>query len=443
MIGEFRLNILADTFDYIYETISKGGFIMKISLALLVMLLPVMILIGCSDNSSSTDSPGTIETPAPPSAAIQAEVVNAANDFGIKLFNWLSDEKPTKNVVISPLSVSLAFGMALNGAGGQTYTDMQNALELAGLTPDEINTTYRYMLDFLDGLDPEVILEIANSMWIKDIIEVKKPFIDVNVSNFDTEVTSLPFNNEAVGIINSWVAEKTHDKIKDVITFIAPEDILFLINAVYFKGTWTYEFDSTETSDADFNKIDGSTMPCRMMYQENEFSYFGNRSVQVVDLPYGNGDFSLTFVLPEQGMTIDDIIAALDVGTWDYWIENLATDSGLVYLPKFKIEYETSLKQSLAAMGMGIAFDIFNADFSNIADINPLYISGALHKTFIEVNEQGTEAAAVTVVTFGTTGVNDEDPYFVFNANRPFLIAIRERVSGSILFMGKILEPVL
>ncbi len=420
------------------KSIFKGGYIMKRAFVLFLLLMPILILSGCSRNSTSTEVPAPTDIPAP-SAAVQADVINANNIFGLKLFQRLSDEKPDGNVVISPLSISLAFGMALNGADGQTYTDMQSTLELAGLTPDEVNATYRYMLDFLDGLDPLVMLEIANSMWIEETFDVRQEFIDMNTATFDAEVRKLPFNPKAVNIINTWIAEKTHDKITDALQTISPAEVLFLINAVYFKGTWTYQFDSTETIDADFHMIDGTTTACRLMHQENEFLHYSDQSVQVVDLPYGDGDFSLTVIFPNPDITVDDIIAGLDNDLWNQWIDGLEMDSGTVYLPKFKIEYTTSLIPALADMGMNIAFAPRAADFKKITTDMNIYISGALHKTFIEVNEEGTEAAAVTVI--GYESISNHPSYFAMYIDRPFLIAIREKVSGTILFMGKILKP--
>lgn len=378
--------------------------------------------------------------------AAEKHVVESDNKFGLKLFREIVKQDEDSNVFISPLSISMALGMTYNGAEGATEEAMRNVLELAGLTEQEINESYRSLIDLLTQLDPQVIFEIANSIWCREGFPVKEEFININQTYFDAEVATLDFNKpDASKTINGWVDEKTHGKITKIVPDeIDPETVMFLINAIYFKGTWTCEFDEEDTREDWFTLPDSSQIRCQMMRQENEFSYFENDLFQAIDLPYGNEKFSMTIFLPKPEVDIDSLISQFNQENWGNWLGSFASDSGKLYFPKFTLEYKIKLNDVLTALGMGIAFDGSRADFSGIADLTQLpgnlYITKVLHKTFIEVNEEGTEAAAVTSVEIGITALPPSG--FVMRVNRPFVFAIRESHSQTILFMGKIVEPV-
>jgi serpin B len=211
---------------------------------------------------------------------------------------------------------------------------------------------------------------------------------------------------------------------------------MYLINAIYFKGTWTYQFDQNLTRDDLFELPDGSKSPCKLMYQKGTFRYFANNEVQVVDLPYGDAGFSMTVVLPKAGTKIDDFVAQMTQQRWTEWTSTLSSEEGDLYLPKFKLEYEKRLNDVLKSMGMAIAFSPSLADFTRIDKRGQLFISEVKHKTFVQVDEEGTEAAAVTSVEISRTSMG-----LVIRVDRPFVFAIRENHSGTILFMGKIVEP--
>jgi serpin B len=210
---------------------------------------------------------------------------------------------------------------------------------------------------------------------------------------------------------------------------------MYLINAIYFKGIWTYQFDPTKTTDTIFTTSAGNTVSCRMMAQKETYAYSATDQAQIIDLPYGNRLFSMTIILPGEGINIDQFASELTQQQWDAWINNLDSTEVNLYIPRFKLEYEKTLNDELIAMGMGIAFSDF-ADFSHISDI-PLAISEVKHKTFVEVNEEGTEAAAVTSISVKATAVRSTHMYI----DRPFIFAIREHKSGTILFIGKIVNP--
>jgi serpin B len=234
-----------------------------------------------------------------------------------------------------------------------------------------------------------------------------------------------------------WVEEETNGRIKELVG--KPIDrliLMFLINAIYFKGTWTYEFDETETKDAWFYLPGGPRKRCKMMEQRGLFKYFENDTFQAIDLPYGDGDFSMTIFLP-WWTDVDSLITQFSQDNLGYWISCFASDSVDLYLPRFKLEWGQKLNDVLSGLGMGVAFG-GSADFSKMYEGGGVWISEVKHKSFIEVNEEGTEAAAATVVVMAESA---EPMRLMIEINRPFLFMIRENVSGTILFIGKIVDP--
>lgn len=400
---------------------------------LLFLALLVSYLAGCTD-------PVSMEEPPPEVNLSQAEqhLVEADNRFGLHLFRQLSQTDAGKNVFISPLSVSMALGMTLNGAAGETRTAMEKTLELAGLSGDEINASYRSLIDVLTTLDDKVTVEIANSIWHREGFAVEQDFLDVNRTFFDAEVQALDFSHpQAADMINAWVEEKTHSKIKKIVNAPIPAGVkMYLINATYFKGDWRTQFDEDDTRDDVFRKADGTTVPVSMMNMTDvSFPMLQTEHFQAIDLPYGDSLFSMTILLPNEPYSIDDIAADLTAENWIAWTSQLASQRlDLLQMPKFKLEYEKSLVEALAAMGMDIAFG-GSADFSRINRYAGLSISDVKHKTFVEVDEKGTEAAAVTSVVM----VDSIGP--MLRIDRPFIFAIREQATGTILFIGKMADP--
>jgi len=374
-------------------------------------------------------------------------LVESDNNFGFKLFKEIINEEKDKNVFISPLSVAMALGMTYNGANGNTQDAMQKTLELSGLTLQEINDSYKNLTELLINLDPKVKFQIANSIWYREIFPVEDKFVDINKTYFDAEVRGLDFSKpDASNIINGWVNEKTNGKIEKIVDdVINPLTMMFLINAVYFKGIWTYEFDKSKTQDDTFTLPDGSKKSCKMMAQESEFQYFENDDFQAIDLPYGDGDFRMTIFLPRLQNNVDSLIAELNQENWTKWINSFSKQKLTLQLPKFTIEYEIKLNDVLKALGMEIAFDPEQADFTKMYKEEKvkanLYISKVKHKTFVQVDEEGTEAAAVTSVEMSIKAVMP--PKLLMRIDRPFIFAIRENRSGTILFIGKIVEPTL
>jgi len=410
----------------------------KIAMAASLLLLG-MILWHCSGNvvDSRREPPREL-------TAAEKELVSAGNSFGLKLFREVvSQEEPDTNIFISPLSVSVALGMAYNGAAGQTREEIQEVIELAGLSVAEVNQAYKSLIYLLTHLDPKVIFEIANSVWYRQGLPVEEEFLSLNRDYFNAEVYEADFNNPAtVDLINGWVDDKTHGKIDEIVKELDPMLMMILINAIYFKGDWTYQFDKDLTVDDRFRLIDGSLADCKMMVQADSFLYYENDRFKAIDLPYGDGQFSMTIFLPKLNdiaTDADNLIASMTEDNYRTWLGAMETREADVYLPKFTVEYEILLNKVLQALGMKKAFVSGAADFSNIVKVIDLFISRVVHKTYVKVDEEGTEAAAVTAIFFETSSM---PPGRVeMRVDRPFVFVIREHKSETILFTGRIVDP--
>ncbi len=400
------------------------------------------VFLNSCDNATSPKDKDTAKQIRELSAS-EKQIVESNKKFGLNLFKKVVvQEDASKDIFISPLSVSMALGMTLNGADGTTYDAMQQTLAFEGLTNEEINKAYHDLIDLLTKLDDKVLFEIANSIWYRNTFQVENSFLETNKNWFDAEISASDFNNPGtVDIINNWVSDKTHEKIKTIINNIDPNTVMFLINAIYFNGTWKYEFDKDDTYVTQFNLDNGSVADCEMMQITGEYKYFRDSNVQIVDLPYGDGEFSMTVFLPARGNNINEFVNTLDESQWDYYLTNMQADSGTIELPKFKLEYKLTMNDVLKALGMEVAFNPSAANFSRINATAQLFISKVLHKTFVKVDEEGTEAAAVTAVIINLTSVGDLEK-FNMRVDRPFVFTIRENHSGSILFIGKMMQPV-
>jgi serpin B len=368
----------------------------------------------------------------------EQKLVESSNLFGFNLMRAVVAQSDGGNVFISPLSVSFALGMTYNGARTTTEVGMRSALEYGDLTVEEINQSYRDLLDLLTKQDPKVTMEIANSIWVREGFEVLQAFLDVNQTFFDAVVRILDFSTPgAADIINTWVKEKTHGKIEEIVKNpIDAMTVMFLINAIYFKGTWTYEFDPDETAEDTFHAPDGDKT-VQMMSVNVTVPYMQTEDFQAVSLPYGDGLFSMIILLPKPGRDIDALVGMFTDENWSTWMAAFFEAEGDIYLPRFELKYETGLNDVLDALGMEVAFS-GAADFTGINPGGGLFISNVRHKTYVKVYEEGTEAAAVTSVEIGSTS---EPQGFVLRIDRPFLFAIHDAHSKALLFMGKIVDP--
>jgi serpin B len=371
--------------------------------------------------------------------AAEKRLVETDNKFGFKLFREIVRQEQNKNIIVSPLSVSMALGMTYNGANGSTEAAMRATLELGDMTLEEINSSYKSLIELLTQLDPQVKFQLANSIWYRQECTFEPEFINLNQIYFNAAMRGLDFNDPgAAKTINGWVEQNTNGKIKQIVDDpIARDLVMFLINAIYFKGIWTYQFDPQQTRDDQFILPDGSEKSCKMMNLKADLPYFATDKFQAVDLPYGDADFSMTILLPSPQTPIDALVADLQHENWQLWTKSFARQTGSLALPKFLLEYGLTLNDVLKALGMAIAFSPDQADFTKMDKQGGLFISKVKHKTFVEVNEEGTEAAAVTSVEIGRTSAGG----FTLRADRPFVFVIRENHSGTMLFMGKVVEP--
>jgi serine protease inhibitor len=390
---------------------------------------------GCSDPAGPTSGPIT-GLPRPLSAA-ENKLVAAGNDFSFALFKGISAATPDSNVFVSPLSASMALGMTLNGAAGTTYDSMRVALQLESISQDEINAGYKALLELLKGLDPATTLEVANSVWYRQEFPFEPAFFTAAESWFDAEVQGLDFNDPAsVTTINEWVDQRTRGKITNIIEAIRWDDVMFLINAIYFNGNWERKFDRAHTRDAPFRALDGTSAPIPLMYQMADLKYASMPRFQAVDLAYGNSAFTMTVLLPHPEVSINEIADSLSPAVWTDLVDSFAPREIALYLPKFKLSWERKLNDDLKALGMERAFIPGGADFTRMSSRgHDLYIGFVKQKAFVDVHEEGTEAAAVTAVGMRVTS----GPPTV-RVDRPFIFAIRERFSGTILFIGKIVK---
>lgn len=360
------------------------------------------------------------------------------NSFGIDLFKRLHADEPESNIFISPLSISSALTMTANGASGETQSQMLEALKLENQPLANTNTDYQNFITEIPVLDPLVKLSIANSIWYREGYPVKDDFLKVNEENFLSETQELDFGlPQAVEIINGWIEDNTGGLIRDMLDAIPGDAVMYLINAIYFKGDWLYAFDNENTIDSYFYKEDSSTVSIDMMQQpEIGIPYLYRAEFQAVDLPYGDSLFSMMLLLPNEGYTITDLIDVLGPSAYSEWAGDMQAKTVKLSLPRFKMEYKQLLNQHLMDMGMPLAFTDA-ADFSGIADAS-LKISRVIHQSVVELNEKGTEAAAATVVEIVETSVPSY-PTLIFN--KPFLFIIKERVGNNILFIGKMMDP--
>lgn len=366
----------------------------------------------------------------------------ASNALGFALLRHTSDSFADSNVVIAPLSAMMALGMALQGAESATFTEMRNALALGFSDRDQIAMATRSLMDLLAGVDPHVRIRIANALFYRQDFEpaLELEYLQNLQRWFSAEASGLDFAApQASNAINDWIHRKTDGLIPRIVDRLPPDLVLILLNAVYFKGEWRTAFDRQATRLIPFRTATGGevsvpTMSGRMRFRAGTLG----DGTQVGELPYGGDAYVMTIVLPPPGRTLRDYVASLDTARWNALLATLTQREYIVQLPKLRLVWEDSLNDELRAMGMRQAFRPGEADFTRMSRIagRELYIDLVKQKTFVEVNESGTTAAAATSVGIGIVSMPP-----VFEVNRPFLFAIRERHSGTILFLGKVADP--
>ena len=406
-------------------------------LRLMTLCLAVLAATACADESASRNGAQATTQPGSPVLGAELEPEAASNlgvDLGLSLLRYVAKEEGGAQVLISPHGIASALLLAWNGAAGKTREDIASTIGLAsGSTFDQFNPTWASLDKSLTSADSELRLANANSIWIRKGKELAPSFLARTRNSFGATVQALDFDaTHAPDTINTWVQNNTGGKIDSIIAGPIPAAAqLYLINALYFKGTWTSPFKEEVTRPREFHPAREPARKVQMMERLAEWGYHKGE-VEAVRLPYGNDRFAMYVVLPSEG-GLETWLESLDSKSWLALVSSLSTKEGTVVLPRFRAGFSTKLKPSLSALGMAVAFGDA-ADFSGMTK-ESVSISEVVHKTFIEVDEKGSEAAAATGIEMGSTSVS-LDPPFEFVADRPFFFAIRDDQSGTLLFTG-------
>jgi serpin B len=405
-----------------------------------MFIVLTMLITGCSkddNNEPSVLDPVDIELNAK-----QLVVVESSNNFAFDIFSRVnSADEAGKNFMISPLSISYALSMTLNGADGETLTAMKSTLGMADMSVDDINSSFSGITDALLGVDDKVDINIANSVWVYEGFYVLPGFIQRLGDYYDAETGEFTISQASIDEINGWIEEETNGMIKEMLKELSADIRLLLVNAICFEGEWYSGFDADNTSDKPFYKTDGNSVEVPMMAQTEDFKLYRGEDFAMLELPYGRGNYVMDIVLPDNNDGIENLTSNLTGENFKRWADQASEYEVNVLLPRFKYEYEKQLNDILIDMGMGVAFNYAEADFSGIDGKRDLFIGFVQHNSFIETDEKGTKAAAATIVGMYTTAMPIEPQPYTFNADHPFLYVIREVTTNTIVFMGKVEDP--
>jgi serpin B len=401
----------------------------------------VLLLCGCGPQREAKTPVGkaNIRETKPPHA-VDRRIATAHNEFAFDLLHQLNaNDGDDSNLVVSPLSVSVALSMVYNGASGATQKAMAKTLGFGNRSLDEINRANASLLFNLQSTDPKIETRIANSLWAREGITFEKQFLERCRKYYNAQTTALDLSTSAtMDAINSWVAEQTQGKIARMADSpYDPQTRLVLLDAVYFKGKWQDKFEKSKTRDGDFHLQSGGTRRVPMMNRDGEYSYRQDKTFSAVALPYGAGNMSLVVLLPNRDASLTAVLEELNARSWSTLIAGMEPQQGHVALPRFKLEYGRSLNDVLSALGMDGAFS-GSSDFGAMTKQVSLFLSQVRHKAVIEVNEEGTEAAAVTEGL--VAGAVPAAP-FQFIVDHPFFAALRDNRSGSVLFFVVVRGP--
>ncbi|MFZ5825213.1 MAG: serpin family protein [Bacillota bacterium] len=395
---------------------------MRKAVALLILL---MILAGCG-GARPADQPA-------PAEKVDDRVAAASSRFGIDL---LKQVYKGENAFLSPTSASLVLSLTAAGAGGETQAQMTRTLGFREISMSEIHKANGQLQSILTNPDPKVEVSLANAVWYRTGLKVAPAFADTAKQHYGAAIDSAEFGDpSAVKKINDWTAKATKQKIKELLASTTPSDVMILVNALYFKGEWTHAFDPKLTREGAFTKLDSTQKQVPFMHREGEFGALEADGFRAVRLPYGKERVSMYVFVPDD---LPAFVAGLTPERWEQYMQSFKPRQGLVSLPKVKLEATHKLNEPLQNLGMELAFDMGQADFSGLFEggRSGIGIALVLQKTFLEINEQGTEAAAATAVVLRESA---SEPLAV--ADRPFLIAIRDDQTGTLLFIGTIVEP--
>ena len=397
-----------------------------------MLCISVLFLYSCDINNSSGDNSEIIRELPRSLAAEEQSISEGSNEFAFRLLHKLQSIEGDSSFFISPLSISTAYGMLYNGAEEETYVQLQDFFGHNELSKEEINQGYKNLIELLINLDDEVIVNIANSIWSNEDASIKQDFVSKNKEFFNAEVDELDFTDpNSANIINKWVEDRTDGLIDKIVASTNPQEVIYLLNAIYFKGDWTTQFDPQDTSEEPFYLPGGETTTVSLMQNVADFRVASDENWKSLDMWYGKSGYSFTVLVPLNDQPLPELIPELTIEKFTNLTSNLEKKENVsVALPRFELKYEIpDFKNVLIDMGLNIPFNQNAANLSGIADVPQLHISNTRHKAVIKVDEKGTEAAAATSIV-ASSSLNS------FRLDRPFLFFIRENNSNTILFMG-------
>lgn len=369
------------------------------------------------------------------------KIVEPNNELGFKLMKEIETDD-NGNLFISPTSLMMALAMVYNGADGVTKKEIAQALQMGGIDPVDLNKANASFMTMLNKENDAIQLKVANSIWFNNQYKFQEEFAKQSNDYFNAKIEGIDItSSDSPKRINDWVIDATNGKIDKMVDAPLDDDLVaMLLNAIYFKGDWTYPFDKKNSDDKTFYLHTGNEIDVPFMKLQEELLYVTNSEYQAIQLPYGDGEMSMTVVLPNESIGLDEFQSNLSSEKWEEIGSGMRSMKGTILLPKFKMSYETDLNDALEALGMTSAFTL-KADFSKMVEGDTsLFISKVKQKTYIDVNEEGTEAAAVTGVQSEAASAPPDDP-FVMDVNRPFFFAITDDETGAILFLGSLANP--
>jgi serine protease inhibitor len=408
-----------------------------------ILIITAIFLVAGSCNPVQDTDIGPVEANVRQMTATESEIIQSNADFAVRFFQEMEKEN-LDNYFTGPFSIHQALSMAMNGNEGDVLQEYLDVLAYHGLSKEEANLAVKSLTSYLKEVDPKVKVNIANGIWYRDGLRVQTDFKSAMQNYYNANISALDFNEpNAHQVINNWIASQTNDLIKDILDSIPREAVMYLVNAIYFKGDWKYQFDQKKTKKEPFYPESGGSVQVDMMESKDKVGLYvgGDTKVNYMEIPYSTGQYQMAIIQPHSG-TLSSILPEITHENLALWSSNVRETSVILKMPKFKMKHRIeNLKEQLENMGLVTPFTPNPANFTKIfeGDHPPLMISRVIHEALIEVDEIGTEAAAATVVEIIVTSVPSGPT--IITLDKPFYFLIKEKSSGAILFMGKLSDP--